>query len=75
MTLKKLAEVLQQEFVDGPSGLPEGFMVINYRPAKGKIRASLDITIGQRDITIDDRGSVVGSGTALKPVFKITKGK
>lgn len=73
MTLKQIAEVLQQEFIDGPSGLPDGFIVINYRPAKGKKKAEMDLTIGGRDITVDDRADVVGSGTSLMPIFKIVK--
>ena len=75
ISLKRLAQILKEQFDDCRAGLPDGFLRVEYVPGKGKDKRgeSLRVWLGRRDIEINRRGSVVNSGTAMFGKFKVVK--
>jgi len=60
LTLERLKEIIDQNF--GEPFLKEGMVTADFTYGEGK---TLAITIGRRDVEINEDGEVVGSGTML----------
>ena len=61
MTLKQLKKIFNTEFT--PPFVPEDFVSCEWE-GRGKKRV-LSITIGPRDVQINEKGIVVGAGTCI----------
>jgi len=73
ISLKRLGKILKDQFCDHKAGFPENFIEVNYYPTKGKQLERLHVRIGPRDVDINSRGSVIGSGTSFVQRYKIVK--
>lgn len=63
ITLEKLAKILKKNF--GPPFLSEGMVIIRLQKGRKGNRSRLYLTIGRRDIVIEEDGSVSESGTSF----------
>lgn len=59
ITLKKIKQIIDQNFKE--PFLDDGFVITSF----SKNKKELNITIGRRDITINEKGEVTSSGTSL----------
>ena len=62
INLRKIQKILNQNFSE--PFLPEG--MVTTRVYQRKNKKFLDISIGRRDVTIDENGKVVGAGILLE---------
>ncbi len=60
ITIERLAKIFEQNFV--PPFLPEGLVKVRLLMGDDK-KPYLEITIGPRDVEINEDGRVIGSGT------------
>ena len=69
LTMERLVEILKEHF--GPPFLPEGHVRtrLGGEGTPEGSRHHLTITIGRRDVQIDEDGKVLGSGTCVAEGF------